>query len=285
MAIDNRGAANAVRKARPDCLVHIGYHRTGTSFLQTELFTLIPGAALTMFADEAERIAADPALRLAILTDEGLSSDLERDKPEMADELFRRFPDARVLIGVRSQYTIMRGIYHLHVKDGGTEDYESFVAARCGGLFNYDRMVDAYRSTFGAEKVFVLLQEDLSREPLASMAAVLQFAGIDPAIAAKVHNRQVKPSAGDLTMRILRQRNRLIAPLRQLSPALHYKITRFGLPGSGFIDQTSGKTFRLPTERVRDMICDAYSAGNALLFTSLRKNIADYDYPRPERTA
>jgi hypothetical protein len=178
----------------------------------------------------------------------------------------------------------MRGIYHLYVKDGGTERYEAFVAERCGRLFNYDRMVDAYRSTFGADKVFVLLHEDLVRKPLESMEALLRFAGADPDIAARVHNRQVKPSAGDLTMRVLRQRNCLIAPLRDLWPKAHFEITRFGLPGSSFIDRMSGDAFRLPLDRVRSTIRGAYAEGNVRLFASLQKNIADYDYPKTDRT-
>ena len=251
--------------------------------MQTELFALISGVANTAYVDEAERYMADQTLKLVILSNESLSSDLEHDRPETAAMLSRRLPGARILIGIRSQYTIMRGIYHLHLKDGGTEDFKSFVAARCGQLFNYNRVVEIYRSTFGVDKVFVLLHEDLSRHPLVSMATLLKFAGADPDIAAKVHNRRVKPSAGDPTMRVLRQRNRLIEPLRALSPAVHYKITRFGLPGSTFIDRIGADVFRLRTQCVQIMIHDAYAQDNARLFASLGKDITAYDYPGSER--
>ena len=278
------GRRDARVEPRPVCLIHIGYHRTGTSFLQTELFPLIPASAMTQYLDEAERIAADPTLRLAIMTAEDLSSDLERDRPELAHELAQKIPGARILIGIRSQYAIMRGFYHLHVKGGATEDYKTFVQARCGRLFNYMRMVDAYRTSFGNENVMVLPHEDLLRDPLRTMAALLKFVGADPGLAAKVINRRVKPSAGDATMRILRVRNRMIAPLRELLPKAHSQIVYRGLPGARIIDRLLGKRLRLPMDDVRSMIHAAYAEGNARLFTSLGLNGADYDYPLPGKS-
>lgn len=167
---------------RPVCLIHVGYRRTGSSFLQTELFPLIPDCAVTSRSDEAESNVANSALSLAILTDEGLAGELDRDTPHVAAELAQRFPGARILIGIRSQYAIMRGAYHLHVKSGATDSYKSFVRSRCGQLFDYAGTVNAYRALFGRDKVFVLLHEDLSRDPVASMAAILRFAGADPAL-------------------------------------------------------------------------------------------------------
>lgn len=233
--------------------------------------------------DVASRNAADATSALTILSAESLSSDLLRDKPEFALDLAARFPGARILIGIRSQYSVMRGIYHLYVKGGGTESYEAFVRARCGQLFDYARIVDAYRASFGHDNIFVLPHEDLIRVPLESMAALLRFAGVDPGIASKVYNRRVKPSAGDATMTVLRGRNRMIASLRWLWPKAHSEIVYRGLPGAGLIDRAFGNWLRLPAHRVRSAIHDAYADSNARLFASLGMNVADYDYPLPGR--
>jgi hypothetical protein len=249
--------------------------------LQTELFPLIPQAAITPYLHDAERLAADSALRLAIFTDESLSNDLASDTPQLAQELARKFPGARILIGVRSQYSIMRGAYHLHMKTGATDDYETFVKARCGRLFDYARVVDAYRQVFGPDNVFVLLHEDLSRGPIGSMAALLRFVGADPALAKKVRNRRIKASARDPMLWVLRQRNRLIAPMRDIWPQAFGKITYRGVPGASFIDRALEGWLRLPTERVRPVIREAYADSNARLFALLGLNPADYDYPMP----
>jgi len=262
-------------------LIHIGYHRTGTSFLQTALFPLIPDCVSTADMHEAERRVADPGLRLAILTNESLSNDLVHDTPDVARELARRFPAARILIGIRSQYSVMRGIYHLHLKTGATESYEAFVKSRCGRLFDYARTIDAYRDAFGLDNVFVLPHEDLVRDPVGCMAAVLRFAGADPGIAGKVVNRQVKPSAGDATMRLLHQRNRIVAPLRRLWPRAHSRIAYYGMPGARLVDRLFGSRLRLPMERVRPLIHAAYADSNARVFASLGLNAANYDYPLP----
>jgi hypothetical protein len=265
---------------RPVCLIHIGYHRTGTSFLQTALFPLIPDS---VFSQHLNVVSSSETSRLTIVSNESLSSDLHPDKPELAAILARQLPNARILIGIRSQYSIMRGIYHLHIKGGGTEDYESFVKARCGLLFDYAGMVDAYRAAFGVDNVFVLPHEDLSRDPLGSMAALLRFVGTDPGIAKRVVNVRVKPSAEDPTLALLRVRNRLIAPLLRLWPRAHEKITAFGLPGARLLNSAIGKGLRLPTNRVRPAIRNTYADGNARLFASLGLKVADYDYPFPDR--
>lgn len=263
----------------PACFIHIGFHRTGTSFLQTELFPLIPASALTQYIDEAERNGADRSLRLSILTNEYLSSDLKHDKPEMAQELAARFPGARILIGIRSQYSMMRGVYHLYVKGGGTDGYEDFVKVRCGRLFDYARTVDAYQAAFGRDNVMVLPLENLSRDLLGSLSALLRFVGADPHIAARVRNRRVKASAGDVTMMMLRARNRLIAPLRQRWPGLHAQILYRGLPGARLLDWILGRQIRLPAGRVRHVIRDAYADSNAKLFDAVGLNPENYDYP------
>lgn len=276
-------AAGSLAQQTPVCLIHIGYHRTGTSFLQVELFPLIPDSATVSELDDADRIAADTSLRLAIMTQEALSSDLDRDRPELAAELARRFPSARIFIGIRSQYSIMRGVYHLYVKAGGTDDYETFVKARCGRLFDYARLVTAYRAAFGVDNVFVMRHEDLARQPVASMQDLLRFAGADPDVATRVVNRRTKPSAGDPTMTLLRLRNRIIAPLRELAPSVHREILYRGLPGARVLDRAFGNRLRLPADRVRPAIREAYAESNARLFASLKIDGAAYDYPLPDK--
>ena len=271
----------AAARDMPISLVHIGYRRTASSFLQTELFPLIPASGLTTDPDVAVRDAANPALRLAILTNEGLATDMERDQPEMAAELARRFPGARVLIGIRTQYTIMRGYYHLYIKSGGCETYEAFVRARCGALFDFARTVDAYRAAFGAANVSVLLHEDLSANPTATMEALLTFVGQASEIAERVRNHRVKPSVGEAALHVLRLRNIGLAPLERIAPRLYARLLWFGLPGAGMIERALAGRLRLPMDRVRPMIREAYADSNARLFRSIGKDITVYDYPQP----
>ncbi len=273
------------QSTRTECLVHIGYHRTGTSFLQTELFPLIDNGVICEHLHEATAHISNEKPGLVILTDERLSSDLNRDKPELATDLAKTFPGARVLIGIRSQYSIMRGAYHLVVKTGATQDYETFVKERCGVLFDYERMIGAYRAAFGSDRVFILPHEYLLRERIESMGALLRFLGYDPQLALKVRNRTVKPSVGDAMLRVLRQRNRFIAPLRSLWPQAHTKITYRGIPGARLIERTFGKLLRLPADRMRPIIRDAYGESNARLFASLPLNMSQYDYPLPNEAS
>lgn len=95
----------------------------------------------------------------------------------------------------------------------------------------------------------------------------------------------MKPSAGDAALAVLRWRNAAMAPWRSVWSQAHATILHRGLPGVGAVDRAfdAMRLLRLPAERVRPLIRDAYASGNARLFASLGKDITEYDYPQPGR--
>lgn len=283
-------ASTAPRTRTPSCVVHIGYHRAASSFLQLNFFSLlggylgpaglnpIPGDVGTVPRLDTHRRSDASAV---IVSDENLSGDLDRDWPTTADAIHARNPHARILIVVRSQYAIFRAFYFLYVKSGGTQAFEAFVSARAGKLFIYRTVVERYRTLFGPDNVYVMLQEDLIADGTAALRGLLAFIGADSKIADRVDYSVVKPSANDATVQLLRYRNIALAPIFSALPNLATRIARFGLP-IVLTEPFAGRSaFLLPTGRLRPLLREVYAEDNAALFAMLGKDITAYDYPQP----
>ena len=175
-------------------VVHLGFHKTATTWLQKELFPLarshdlVPRKAVERaFIDppgmhfDAEKARRELALegrnRPVLLSEENLSGYLHNGglhgllAPEIARRLNAVLPDARIVIFIRNQFDILRASYAQYVSGGGTFGaHRYFDTARWvrGALtrqwkapgfqfehFEFDRLVAHYDSLFGRDQVHV----------------------------------------------------------------------------------------------------------------------------------
>ncbi len=198
-------------------LLHIGYHKTASTWLQTRLFSargsglrwerksladpinaLISAHPLDFRAEPFRDQFQDIMLRarrrsqVPVVSYERLSGHPFAggyDSKEIAGRLAEVFPEGRVLIVIREQRDIILSTYRQYVKAGGVLKLESFLDpptyrhARIphfdAAYFRYDRLIEAYRELFGAERVLVLPCEQLGRTPKAFVQAILDFADAD----------------------------------------------------------------------------------------------------------
>jgi len=227
-------------------LVHIGYHKTATSWLQERLFSGEAGLGWlrkgggnpTRRLIDADPLTFDPAaLRAEIdpLLEEvrarGLQPvvSIERlsghpfsggyDVREIADRIAAVFPDGRVLAVVREQRSMIVSTYKQYIRAGGGGTIGEFLdPPRSKSLrvplfdfryFEYDRLLAYYRSLLTPERVRWLAFEQFVREPEDFVRAVAEFGGVhvDPARLALGERENRAPSAAGLEAQ--RRRNRL----------------------------------------------------------------------------
>jgi hypothetical protein len=198
-------------------LVHIGYHKTGTSWLQRKLFvntdlgwTLshVKGAAVDPlilphaldFDAAACRAAFEPDLRAAwasdlvpVISHERLSGEVHiggRDAKDSAERLRAVFPEAQILIVIREQQEIIRSIYGQFIKGSGVWSLRNYleppISARTRfkyghfhpDHFRYHRLIGCYQQLFGSDQVTVLPYELLRARPPEFVAQILASAGL-----------------------------------------------------------------------------------------------------------
>lgn len=200
-----------------DPLLHIGYVKTATTYLQERIFSEarlgfgLPGgrdsrAELVQQIVLADDYVFDPSsarARLSVLEDEVRGRGLipvwsdetllgdpmvrRYDGPANAIRLAQVFPTARVLITIREQRAVARSIYSEFVRQGGRETLEqvigtgaeqkSFTPILRPEFLMFDRAVRRYLDVFGAERVLVLPQEWLRKDPAAYFDALSAFTG------------------------------------------------------------------------------------------------------------
>jgi Sulfotransferase family len=198
-------------------LIHIGYHKTATSWLQGHLFKHpeSPMRALGKnkvdapsrqivrirpfeFDAPTARATFDPALQrirkqglLPVVSNERLSghpSSGGYDSKEIADRLAAVFPKGKVLIVIREQQSVIRSVYKQYVLAGGPSTFEQFVRApvdpadRMPGFdfrfYEYHHLIRHYQSRFQAGSVLVLPYEAFLRDPAAFVQTIGDFAGV-----------------------------------------------------------------------------------------------------------
>ena len=191
-------------------LIHIGLHKTGTTWLQknvfgsgqfgfghwnTELFERRKYRDVWMdyppdFDAEklreyfAERLTT-PAGVLPVLSSEKFSGNPffgGYERYDIAHRLAKIFPEARVLICIREQRSIIRSSYFQFINAGGMIGLDDYISGRDTrgpsfrlDHFRYDALLELYRTLFGAENVLVLAYEELRRDPLSYVNRLLSF--------------------------------------------------------------------------------------------------------------
>ncbi len=193
----------------PPLLLHVGYHKTATSWMQQRLFTRDHGFA--QIADHAEvfrhilqpnRFHFDPepfreliAERMGNLAD-GLapviSSEILSGHPFLggresdiyAERLHEIAPTARILISIRAQMRILPSVYMQYLLRGGTMTPQQFYEGtnRPGYFgftpkhFEYADLIGHYQALFGRENVYVVTQESIVKDMQAAAQGIAKFA-------------------------------------------------------------------------------------------------------------
>jgi hypothetical protein len=194
-------------------LVHIGYHKTGTTWLQRHLFgnrglglakplpmekirkVLIAPHALD-FDPEACADKLRPRVEataegglVPVLSAERLSGNPTSggwDSKELAHRVAAVFPHARVLIVIREQRAMITSVYKRYVFRGGAgsvgEYFHPHVSRLRIPLFDFDhflyhRLIGEYAELLGPDNVLVLPYELFIERPERFVDSVIRFAG------------------------------------------------------------------------------------------------------------
>jgi hypothetical protein len=196
-------------------LVHVGYHKTGSNWLQRELFDkasagyrwlgkrpathpvwrLVADRALEFDSVEvrrdfeplllkAEERGLQPVVSLERLSGHPFSGG--HDSSQIAERLSTVLPDSRILIVVREQHAVIVSTYKQYVKAGGACTLPQFLDSPTKQnwrvpwfdfrQFEYDHLIRKYHSLYGQENVLVLPFEQFVRDGRGFVERIAGFA-------------------------------------------------------------------------------------------------------------
>lgn len=194
----------------PPLLVHVGYHKTATTWLQGTVFQPENGFRQVMSHDEIfdqiitphglifdpepprrslqERRQGEVQGVVDVISLEALSGNPitgGRESDDYARRLADIVPGARILITIREQIRIIASVYMQYLVRAGTAPPGAFFdGAGTGGYFGFDpvhfeyhRLVGLYQSLFGPENVCVLPLELIASDQAAAVNHLAEFSG------------------------------------------------------------------------------------------------------------
>jgi hypothetical protein len=262
-----------------DLLIHIGYPKSGSTYLQDVIFSrpdvrlikqpdihALAGTApcesdavRAVLTGGAQDRAADAAL--TVLSQEKLSGNLNGANPDtllrMADRLHAAYPDARILAVTRNQMEYTMSLYCWRVIQRGLECreidkyLEDIFVPQLKKKLCYHLLIDHYVGLWGADGVKVLPFELVTQDGPRFMRELASFTGLPLAAAPPDKRVNTTLRSADL-VNYCRRANRLLAlPMKLVGPLLPNRLhRRFGQKVIGF-----KRRIILPTARRRTQDC------------------------------
>jgi hypothetical protein len=302
-----------------DTIVHIGYHKCASTALQRlfrdsgavdyrfvsgsdpsrgkrEILDELESESPRMDWLRAKLLEGFSGDRPVVLSHEELSGDPSgRPRPDwrvVADNLKELFPDARILIVIRSQMDYIRSLYAFRVglKGEETRSFARFAEEEgTSGLFeklDYSSLVRRYSELFGADGVSVVPLEWLNSDRGRFAAALSAAVGVDFPEGHPPRPMNASPK-NSTVLWFCRFCNVLFsavyAPIGWMFPYrvsskfrfAYYAVKRAVVPVLS--RATPGRTLDNPS--VPDDVVSRWSAGNAELSRSFDMDLRSLGYP------
>jgi len=174
--IENSEYGKLLTDVKEISFVHIGFDRTGTTFLQKEVLPLYP---------ESKHVFSDEKI-CGIRFNSGF---------EHAETVYHCFPNARIIIVLRNQYSIINSVYRTYIKTGGIWRFSKFVdSVNKSGKYDYYAVVQRYFEFFGKENCIILLYEDFVDNADVFISTFLSFIGVKKPFFKKIRKVNIGPS-------------------------------------------------------------------------------------------
>jgi len=221
--------------------VHIGLHKTATTYLQVDVFPYLRGIHYIDGNDASlgpwkrRMYMQDPLIfdveqarnevlghlkdEKNLLSTEALSGSpmgQYRERDLILQKLKAMFPDARIILGIRAQSDIIWSLYKNYVRKGGTCRLDQMVDPYGTTLgrdfidldtYKYGPYLDRIASLFGRDNLHIVVFEQLTTDRGRLLRGLLDFLGADLEAAATTEKRAVGIS--DEAVPVIRSLNNL----------------------------------------------------------------------------
>ncbi|MEJ1355172.1 MAG: hypothetical protein RPU39_10855 [Candidatus Sedimenticola sp. (ex Thyasira tokunagai)] len=233
---------------REELIIHIGYPKTASTWLQESVFncgeyglvtpwsdcrslavssfilanpySFEPDSARAVFSGGVKEVNSEG--KAAVISDETLGGDPLRpwiNSRVIADRLKLTFPEARILICIREQKSAIHSLYSEYIKHGHTATLKEFIGATGGCVgrapicdvvqLEYDMLIHHYQTLFGRERVAVLTFEDFIANKNIFLNKLFHSVNVDIDLSGHHVDHEIKnPSLGPVTLNIRRHFNK-----------------------------------------------------------------------------
>lgn len=219
--------------------LHIGLHKTGTTFLQKAVFPLWQGLEYLPL-DKLEYLVRMSEEKNYLLSREGLSGQNWMHKAEREAcivRLAKLFPDARVIMSFRQHPGFIVSSYNQFLQRGGFLEFKDYFSLQSDNSFMasedflFRDKIDLVANEFGHQPHVVLHQDIVSDIGKVIRSLEGFMGGSGPSVEA-IKSRKFNKSVGHYPAKILRSLNR--HSRSELNPdgrypLYHWRLKKLGL--------------------------------------------------------
>ncbi len=226
-------------------IVHVGYHKTGTTFLQNEVFPYIEGVNYVNFNECAikfKKIYSSTTLEFKSYNTEEFEishGDLYSFEDLIGEmglgtynyEIANRLKAVgfkKIIVTIRRQDKIIESIYRQYIQRGGVLTATKYIENQDffrWSYLNYYDLIEHYSDIFGEENVLIFTQEEL-RESLSTVLKKLKtFCGASKQIKLKSPLKKSNKSLSYCSIKLLRIINHSTYNVYKRSNLISNKIT------------------------------------------------------------
>ena len=238
-------------------ICHIGFPKTGTTFLQKNVFpnisdvnyidrTAIKDLSYALIEKDdsyydAEKIKADVAKMhdsnsIMLISDEALTGHHIKTEFPNRSQIARRLKAAgvsKIIISIRNQVDVLESTYKQYIKSGGVLKVSKFFDLGDNrspyfyiNYFNYEKIIELYAEIFGRENILVVQFENIfenKTEFTNRLNGFLQLENID--LKDALHLPAVNDSLSNFSTKSLRAINHFTYNVYRPSSLIHRRLS------------------------------------------------------------
>jgi len=162
--------------------IHVGMHKTGTTFLQEEVFPNISGINYQRKIDLTTKV--EPG-KINLFSDENLDGGSYRlfanpkDRYTIAYNLRQMFPTAKIIICIRDKDEWIQSAYKQYTLSYFGYTFLEYFRRMNKETLDFTTYAVYLQNLFGRDNVLVLNYQDLKNDPHAFVELICDFIGVE----------------------------------------------------------------------------------------------------------
>lgn len=222
----------------PRIAIHIGLHKTGTTYIQSTLLPNLAGVSLVRGWFSHREIIAKDFSKTLVISDESLSGalfsgDYYNDFLRKVQKLKTLYQNPKIIIGIRKHDSFLLSSYKQYLHEKGTGEFSALFNKEDTGLIKQHELLLTQKLTHLKEvfsDVFIYSQESLRERPQDFLDGLCRFLEVENNIVLADLKRS-KSNVGVNTkfqVSTLKRLNKLNKALERIHPllSLYSKVFR-----------------------------------------------------------
>jgi len=181
--------------------IHVGLHKTATTFLQEEIFPKLDGVKYYNLLKMKNRhfILTIPNKKGKILiSDEDLSGQpwiLNKKynanmRKDIAYTLYTLFPDAKIIVGIRDKQSWYDSVFRQCKKMNPTITRNEFKRRFDKNYMDFEYYISLLKQLWGKNNVYIYRFEEIKRDATSCIKGICSFIGVEsPSFENRIYNK------------------------------------------------------------------------------------------------